>query len=394
MSFLNIAFKDLRIRIKDRNNLVLAILLPVALTAIIGFAFGSDSGISTVEFTLVEPDDESAFLVRAAAALLSQVELFEVDVAPEAEARESVLAGDRSAAVALPDSVLSSVFHGTPGVIRVLRNPVSGIKAGIVRSVAERFATYVSAGSIAARGIVDALERERELSDGDRLELYGWMFGWMRDLWDTPVVSLEGSDQNVRKMDAVSYFAPSFAVLFLLFTMLASARTIHDERESGTYDRLMTTPVSPASVIGGKLLGCYWLAAFQLLVLIGLGALLFRIDWGSHPTAVVVMALVTAAGATSVAIFIAAAARTSAQTDRIGTVVVLVMSLVGGSMWPLPESFDRFGRFTFNYWAQSGFRDLVFRDTGLPGIAQEITVIGLMSLVLFAVSVRLLARRS
>ena len=43
MTFLHITIKDLRIRVRDRNTLLLGLMLPVALTAVMGFAFSSDS---------------------------------------------------------------------------------------------------------------------------------------------------------------------------------------------------------------------------------------------------------------------------------------------------------------------------------------------------------------
>lgn len=395
MTFLHIALKDLSIRLRDRNTLVLMIILPVALTAIIGFAFGGESSISTVELTLVPASDDD-LLTWAAAGLLSQVELFEVDVLEEDEAAESVMAGRRSAAVVVPSGLVEAVLEGTPAEVRILKDPASTIKAGIVQSLVERFATYASAGSALARGIAHALSEEHPLTDAEQLVLFGWMFPWMQEAWSHPPIAIEEISEEVKEIDAHSYFAPSFAVLFLLFTVLGSAKSIHEERESGTYERLMGAPLLKSSIIAGKLTGTYALAVVQILILIALGRILFGIDWGSHVGAVVVMALVTAAGASSLAVLIAAAARTGRQTDQVGTVLILLMSLVGGSMWPLelaPEGFKTFSRFTFNYWAHSGFNDLVFRDAGLAGISHEVLVIGAMTIVFFTLSVRLLARR-
>lgn len=395
MKFIHIAIKDLKIRLKDRNTLVMMLLLPVALTAVIGFAFGGDSGISAVQFSLVAPPDDD-FLTPALAGFLSQHELFEVDVASEEEARRAVAAGERSAAVIVPDGLLNSIFEGTTAEIRVLTDPASRIKAGIVRSMIQEFATYANAGGTAGRAIFDAIDREHALSDADRWLLAGWMFQWMYDAWSEAPVSIEAADVETKDIDVRAYFAPGFAVLFLLFTMLGSAKTIHEERESGTYDRLLTAPVSRTTFIAGKLTGCYLLASVQILLLVGLASLLFGVNWGSHPGAVVIMALVTAAGASSLAVLIAAVARTGRQTDNVGTAFVLVMSLLGGSMWPIeqaPESFRRIARFTFNYWAHGGFKKLVFYDVGLTGIRQEILVIAVMSAVFFLLATRLLARR-
>lgn len=395
MKAIDIAIKDLRIRLRDRNTLVVMLLLPVGMTALIGFAFGGDSGISSVEFLLVA-SEEGDLLTDAAAGFLSQHELFEVEHATEEEARRTVAAGDKSAAVIVPADLLETVFEGTPAEIRVLKDPASDIKAGIVQSMVEQFVSYMSAGSALGRGVYETMNSDEPLTDSEQLALWAWMFTWMRDAWTEPPVALKASDTDTEDFDIHAYFAPGLAVLFLLFTMLGSAKTIHEERESGTYERLMTAPLSRASVIAGKMMGSYVLAATQILILIALGSLLFGIRWGSHPGATIVMALVTAAGATSLAMVIAAAARTGSQTDNVGTAFILIMSLLGGSMWPIeqaPAALQRFGRFTFNYWAHGGFKKLVFDDVGLAGISQEIVIIGAMSAVAFGVAVLLLSRR-
>ncbi len=395
MKALYIALKDLRMRLRDRNTLVMMLLLPVGLTAIIGFAFGGESGISTVEFLLVAPE-EGDFLADAAAGLLSQHELFDVESATEEEARRVVAAGEKSAAVVIPEGLRESLLSGTPAEVRVLRDPASSIKAGIVQSMVEQLVSYLSAGSALGRGVFETLDRDQPLSDSEHLALWAWMFSWMRDAWTAPPVSVDASDTGKDDFDIHAYFAPRFAILFLLFTMLASAKTIHEERESGTYERLMAAPLSKGSIIAGKMLGAYVLASLQLLILIALGSLFFGIEWGSHPGATVILALVTAAGATSLAMVIAAAARTGRQTDNVGTAFLLVMSLLGGSMWPIeqaPAAFQRLGRFTFNYWANGGFKKLIFDDAGLAGITQEIAIISAMSAVFVMLAVLLLSRR-
>ena len=395
MKSLRIALKDLKIRLRDRNTLVTMLLLPVGMTAIIGFAFGGESGISTVEFLLVAPEG-AEFLSDAAAGLLSGHELFDVQSATEEEARRAVAAGEKSAAVIVPEEILDNIVDGTPATIRVLRDPASDIKAGIVESMAEQFVTYASAAGALGRGVFGTLDAEQPLTDAERLELWGWLFGWMRDSFENPPISIEAADTETEKVNVHAYFASGFAVLFMLFTMLSSAKSIHEERESGTYGRLMTAPLSHLTIITGKMVGAYALAALQILTLIALGSLLFDIDWGSHPGAIIIMALVTAAGATSIAMVIAASARTGRQTDSIGTAFILVMSLLGGSMWPIeqaPAALQRFARFTFNYWAHGGFKKLVFEDAGLHGIAQEVSVIALISVIAFASAVLLFSRQ-
>lgn len=392
MRALRIALKDLRIKLEDRNTLVLMLLMPVVLTAIMGFAFGRDSGISDVKLSVVGPE-EGGLLADGAAALLNRIDIFEAEAATEEDARAAVSSGRRSAAIVLPSGLLDAVVGGDPVEIRVLKDPASSIKAGIAESMVEQFAGYASSGGILGRSIYETIDSDEPMTDAESLGLAGWMFNWMRDAWSEPPIAIESADQEVRRMDVRSYFAPSLAIFFLLFTMIGSAKSIHEEREAGTFGRLRTAPISDASIVAGKLLGTYLLAVVQLLALIALAALLFGVDWGSSPTALLAMALVTAAGAAAIATLIAAATSTGRQTEQVGTVAVLVMSVVGGSMWPVTENLEPVARLTFNYWAQRGFNQLVFHDAGLAGIARPLLVTGLVGAVAFALAVALLARR-
>ncbi len=391
MTFLHIAMKDLRIRGRDRSTLLTGLLLPVALTAIMGFAFSSDSGISEIAVTIVTPED-GGFLADAAAGMLSRHELFDVDIADEETAVEMVRNGRRAAAVVVPDGLLQALEAGTKAEFLVYQDPVSSVKSSIVLTMAEQFTVAAGTGSALGRAIFLSIGDERELTDSERLALNGWMFDWMRDRWQNPLIAIKATDEAMREISLASYFAPAFAVFFMLFTLLGSARSIHEERDAGTYRRLRSCPLMRSSIIGGKMLGTYVQGALQILVLIGLSTLLFDLDWGTSPLAVIAMALATAAGASAIAIFIAAASRTGPQTDQIGTVVVLVMSVAGGSMWPLPRSFEPVSRLTFNYWAQKGFSNLVIHDAGFEGIALPATVVLSIAAVLFVGSVLILRR--
>ena len=94
----------------------------------------------------------------------------------------------------------------------------------------------LSAGSALGRGVFQTLGDDRPLTDSESLTLWAWMFAWMRNAWSEPPVAIVAADTGTDDVDVRAYFAPGFAVLFLLFTMLASAKTIHEEREAGTYD--------------------------------------------------------------------------------------------------------------------------------------------------------------
>ena len=102
-----------------------------------------------------------------------------------------------------------------------------------------------------------------------------------------------------------------------------------------------------------------------------------------------------AAAAAAIGLVLGAACRTQAQLQGLATVVILLMSALGGSMVPrylMPEGMRRLGLWTFNAWAVRGFEKVLWHDAPLVALWPELAVLAGMTLVALAAA-RLLARR-
>ena len=83
------------------------------------------------------------------------------------------------------------------------------------------------------------------------------------------------------------------------------------------------------------------------------------------------LTLATCLATTAFGMFLAAFCRTSEQLDAFGTMIIMAMSAVGGSMVPrfvMPQYMQPLGLFTINGWSYDGFIALI-RNEGLAGIA-------------------------
>jgi ABC-2 type transport system permease protein len=99
---------------------------------------------------------------------------------------------------------------------------------------------------------------------------------------------------------------------------------------------------------------------------------------------------------------LATIAKSRAQLNGISTVVILVMSALGGSMVPrfaMPEFMNTTALFTFNGWALDGYLKVFwYGDPGasllrsLLSLAPQLAVLGVMAIAFLAVS-RFLAKR-
>jgi ABC-2 type transport system permease protein len=134
----------------------------------------------------------------------------------------------------------------------------------------------------------------------------------------------------------------------------------------------------------------------QLGVLFAYGKLVFDVPIFRAPLALVVLSTATAAAVTSFGVLFAVISRSRKQLEGLSTIVVLTMSALGGSWWPLaitPEWYQRLGHLTLNAWAMDGYQGIFWYGKGLTGILPELAVLLGVALVLALIAWRLWERR-
>src|SRR2546430_15551505 len=103
----------------------------------------------------------------------------------------------------------------------------------------------------------------------------------------------------------------------------------------------------------------------QLTLMLLWGRIAFGLDLLHHLPGFFVMTVATAAAAAGCGLVLAALARTRAQLSGMSTIIILIMSSLGGSMFPrflMSESMQRLGLVTFNAWALDGYLKVFWRD--------------------------------
>jgi ABC-2 type transport system permease protein len=155
----------------------------------------------------------------------------------------------------------------------------------------------------------------------------------------------------------VSFYAAAIGVMFLLFTASGAAGALLDEVESGTLDRVLSSRVTTTTLLLGKLTYNSLLAFSQLVLMFLWGWAVFKLDFWSHIPGFVVTGACTAFAVAAFGMLLASVCRTRAQLGALSTLVILVMSSIGGSMFPrflMPEAMQKAGLLTINAWAIDG----------------------------------------
>jgi len=159
---------------------------------------------------------------------------------------------------------------------------------------------------------------------------------------------------------------------------------------------LCLAPEGGSAILLGKFLFTVTLGYAQLVILFLYGGLVFSIPVFRDPLAIAVHSLAVASAATGLGLMLAVYARSRKQLEGFSTLVILVMSALGGSWFPLiatPEWYRKLGHFTLNAWAMDGYQGILWYGKGLGGIWLEILVLLAIAAVTSALAARGWQRR-
>jgi ABC-2 type transport system permease protein len=193
----------------------------------------------------------------------------------------------------------------------------------------------------------------------------------------------------------VSFYAAAIGVMFLLFTASGAAGALLDEADSGTLERVLSSRVTMTTLLAGKLAFNTLLAFSQLVLMFVWAWAVFKLDFLNHIPGFVVMGVCTAFAVGAFGMLLASICRTRAQLGALSTLVILIMSSVGGSMFPrflMPAAMQKAGLLTINAWAIDGFTKVFWRDEPISHLWPQVLVLLTIGVVLFAIARKIAER--
>lgn len=409
-----IGIKDLKIAFRDRAALILMLVAPFLLTLGMGLVTGrfsgsSNTGIADIPVIIVNLDKEQ--LGNALADVFTAEELAELvepTFSEDSEAARIAIDDDTAAAaIIIPEGFTRSVipqqgtFDEEPEAlqIEVYANPARPTGAGIIKSIVDEFISRVEEGRISGQTAIFQM-----IISGRITPPQGEQAGMdmARRLEDSPTdntlaikLNTDTSGGEAVQFDVLAYLAPGMALMFLMFTVSYGGRSILAEKAQGTLPRLLVSPTNSAQILGGKVFGIYLTGVAQMLILIGASSILFQLKWGD-PLAVLTLVLAAVFGASGWGMLITALARTPAQVGSVGSAVMLIFGILGGSFISLeqmPPAVQMVSKITPNAWALDGFTTLALGGT-LSHLSTPITALLTMGLILFLIAVVLFGKKN
>ena len=156
-----------------------------------------------------------------------------------------------------------------------------------------------------------------------------------------------------------------WAIMFLLFSLSSSATSLFDEKKAGLFQRLLSAPVRRTHILWSKYLFGMLLGFVQLTALFVAGRLLFGIDILSNFGNLLLICFAASTACVAFGMLLAAIAPSSSAASGLGTLLILIMSAIGGAWFPtsfMPEFVQQLSRLSLVYWAIDGFLKVLWAN--------------------------------
>lgn len=398
----NLALKDIQQYFKDRTAVFLSLLLPIALMTLFALMYGGIGGSNESKpITLLFTDQDNSEISKEVYTKLDSLDGLKLVVKTLPEAKALIQKGKNASAFAIYKGFQDSVNAGHKLPMELFYDEAKEIEVGLLQQALwSNLFGITMKKSIKGRVDKWVMEKNPNLSaselDDIREEISEQFNGFDKSEDNSeiekdselPMTALVGEkkDGNLGLIQAVA----GMAIMMLLFSVSASGASLLTEKEEGTLRRLLVAPISPSSILYGKMLSTLFLATLQLTIMFLYSWLALGLDIFINLPALILMIISSAIACSSFGIFMASICKSRKQVESLSTLIILVLSALGGSMMPMifmPAFMQKIAVISVNYWAMDGFFDIFWRQLPIIDVIPNVLVLLGIGIGLTAISV-------
>jgi len=425
MKVIDIALKDLLRSSRSAIALVFMFVIPIAVTTLFYFMFGSVAGdgefsVPKTSVTIANLDQGSpdfqfssgsqgqaspgnALSLGDVIQVMLQssdfTTLLDVSVSPDAaSARQAVDKQNAGVAIIIPaDFTAEFMAPSQQAVLELYQDPTLTLGPSIVKSILDGLMDSFSGSKIA----VDAAMEQTQGADPDLagkvLQQY-MAVSAAQSREPAAFIETRSPVQAAKStsplLGVVTQIMGAMMIFYAFYTGTASAQSILQEDENGTLPRLFTTPTRQSTILGGKFLAVGLTVIIQMTTLVVFAALVFGIRWGS-PLPVALAVASTVAVSTSMGILINSLLKSTKQGGAIFGGLLTITGMIG--MMPIftqgltnkPPALEIISLLVPQGWAIRG----LFQAVNGESVLVSVLVLLALSAVFFVVGVWKFSKR-
>ena len=357
MSLLPMLWKEVVQLRRDRFTLAMMVGIPAIQLVLFGYAIRTE----VRHLPTVVLDESGTPESRALVSTLRNTGNFEITewVSDRAELADRIAGGDASAALVIPRDYMRDIKRGRTASAQMIVDAADPMASSAAMSGAARAGAARAAAL--ARGSRPALVEMR---------VRPWYNPGMRD---------------------AVYIVPGIIGVLLSLTMvLITSIAIVRERERGTLEQLIVTPIDKTSLILGKLVPFLVIGFVQMSVILVLGWVLFDVPVRGSLAVLYLLAFAFIVANLGLGLLMSTLVRSQLQAMQLGFLFLLPNILLSGFMFPrqaMPEVAQWIGAALPLTYFLTGLRGVLLKGIGLEQLWAEGMILTAFAVVLVSASV-------
>jgi ABC-2 type transport system permease protein len=308
---LSIMRKELIQITRDRRTVIITFIQPIIMLFLLGFSATSD--VRNVPAAIFDQDHSKAVRDLLDAYRAADYFKFDYEVDSVDEIREMVNSGTVKAGLIIPPDYGQRLAAGESAQVAFIIDgsdpTIAATALSAATLIAQSKSTQILQERLAARG--------QSVASGQPIEV-------RTQVWFNP--------------DLVSayFMIPGLVgVILQQLAVMLTAVSIVRERERGTIEQLIITPIRSWELIIGKITPYVGLAFFDVLEVLVLGFVVFKVPMVGDMGLLLLVTLLFLITALGIGLFISSMAKTQQEAQMLGMLIQLPSLFLAGIFFPI-----------------------------------------------------------
>ncbi|HOO62307.1 MAG TPA: ABC transporter permease [Synergistaceae bacterium] len=345
---------------RDRITLAIMVMIPVGQLLVFGFAINTDvKHLDTILFdqsrTASSRELRDAFEATQYFDIIARAESFE-------EVDKAIQSGTCKVGIIFPPDFAEKLVQGEPAPVQVLVDASDSMSS----------ASAINAATML--GMVESGKRFREKHGGKMLEAYDIRLrAWYNPDFISPY-----------------YMVPGVLGVVLTMTMiLLTSVAIVRERERGTLEQLVVTPMRGWEFLLGKIIPYIAVGYVQLTLGLGIGYFVFHVPLRGSLGMLYLLTFLFILASLAMGVLISSVSRTQMQAMQLSFFALLPSILLSGFMFPreaMPRIFFELSRILpLTYFLEIA-RSILLKGSSPEFLLPEIHALAILSALFLGIS--------
>lgn len=216
----------------------------------------------------------------------------------------------------------------------------------------------------------------------------------------TEIISGNGGKQpvvssilyNPQLKSSYNFVPGILGMIFILICAILTSVSIVREKESGTMNLLMVSPVRPASVIIGKLVPYLLLSFMLLLLMLTISYTLLDIPFSSTSLNVILLSVIYITLSLSIGLLVSTLVDTQFQALIVSAVMFMIpVVMLSGMIFPIsnmPDILQWISCIVPARWYVSAMRKVMIQELPLSYVMTELSILCTMTAAILLLAIR------